>query len=107
MTNERPPQFLSLAASQQRAVTLLTEAVNLLRSPGTTTVPTTRSDPTTATATSSSTTSPQSELNRLFSPYNSRNFIGKSRPSTSSGSKYYEVTRQPAAGYLVFTCRTK
>ena len=78
-----------MAAEQQRAVTLLTEAVNLLRSPDTTTVPTTRSDPTTASATSSSTTSPQSELNRLFSPYNSRNFIGKSRPSTSSGSKYY------------------
>ena len=80
-----------MAAEQQRAVTLslLTEAVNLVRSPDTTTVPTTRSDSTTAPATSSSTTSPQSELNRLFSPYNSRNFIGKSRPSTSSGSKYY------------------
>ena len=78
-----------MAAEQQRAVTLLTEAVNLLCSPDTTTVPTTRLDSTTAPATSSSTTSLQSELNRRFFPYNSRNFTGKSRPSTSSGSKYY------------------
>ena len=78
-----------MAAEQQRAVTLFTKAVNLLCSSDTTTVPTTRSDPTTASATCSSTTGPQSELNRLFSPYNSRNFIRKSRSSTSSGSKYY------------------
>ena len=71
-----------MAAEQQRAVTLLTEAVNFLRSPDTTTVPTTRSDP----STSNTTTSLQSELNRLFSPYKFRNFSGKSRPSTSSAS---------------------
>ena len=56
-----------MAAEQQRAVTLLTEAVNLLCSPETTTVPATRSDQTiTTTATSSTTTSPQSELNRQW-----------------------------------------
>ena len=51
-----------MAAEKQRAVMLLTEAVNLLRSPDTTTVATTRSDSTTAPATSSSTTRNQYSL---------------------------------------------